>query len=73
MKTLIAHITGTIWKVEVSPGDVVDEGDVVVIIESMKMEMGVEAESAGVVESVLCTEGESVNEGDALVVLRPGP
>jgi acetyl-CoA carboxylase biotin carboxyl carrier protein len=72
MENVLAHITGTVWKVEVSPGDTVDEGDVVVIIESMKMEMPVEAESAGVVDSVLCAEGDSVNEGDALVVLRLG-
>jgi acetyl-CoA carboxylase biotin carboxyl carrier protein len=71
MENVLAHITGTVWKIEVTPGDAVDEGDVLVIIESMKMEMPVEAESPGIVDSVICTEGQSVNEGDALVVLRP--
>jgi acetyl-CoA carboxylase biotin carboxyl carrier protein len=64
-----AHITGTVWKVEVVVGDVVAEGDSVVILESMKMEMPVEAEEAGIVLEVLCAEGESVNEGQALIRL----
>jgi len=64
-----AHITGTVWKIEVAPGDAVAEGDTVVILESMKMEMPVEAEDAGTVKEILCEEGQAVNEGDALVVL----
>jgi acetyl-CoA carboxylase biotin carboxyl carrier protein len=64
-----AHITGTVWKIEVAVGDQVDEGDTVVILESMKMEMPVEAEDAGTVAEILCEEGQAVNEGDALVVL----
>jgi len=65
-----AHITGTVWKIEVAVGDSVSEGDTVVIIESMKMEMPVEAEDAGTVKEILCAEGQAVNEGDALVVLE---
>jgi acetyl-CoA carboxylase biotin carboxyl carrier protein len=65
-----AHITGTVWKIEVAPGDNIDEGDTVVILESMKMEMPVEAEDAGVVKEVLVEEGQSVSEGDALVTLE---
>ena len=42
-----AHITGTVWKIEVEVGDTVEEGDTVVILESMKMEMPVEAEDEG--------------------------
>jgi acetyl-CoA carboxylase biotin carboxyl carrier protein len=64
-----AHITGTVWKVEVSVGDQVDEGDTVVILESMKMEMPVEAEDPGTVTEIRCEEGQSVQEGDVLVVL----
>jgi acetyl-CoA carboxylase biotin carboxyl carrier protein len=64
-----AHITGTVWKIEVEVGDQVDEGDTVVILESMKMEMPVEAEDPGVVKEIRCTEGQSVSEGDTLVVL----
>ena len=64
-----AHITGTVWKIEVAVGDAVDEGDAVVVLESMKMEMTVEAEDPGVVSEIRCSEGQSVSEGDVLVVL----
>ena len=69
MSEIKAHITGTVWKVAVGVGEAVEEGDTVVILESMKMEMPVEAEDAGVVEEVRCEEGQSVQEGDVLVVL----
>ena len=65
-----AHITGTVWKIEVEIGDSVQEGDTVVILESMKMEMPVEAEDPGVVKEITCEEGQSVSEGDTLVVLE---
>ncbi len=65
-----AHITGTVWKIEVEVGDTVEEGDTVVILESMKMEMPVEAEDEGRVAEILCKEGQSVSEGEALVVLE---
>jgi acetyl-CoA carboxylase biotin carboxyl carrier protein len=64
-----AHITGTVWKIEVGVGDQVDEGDTVVILESMKMEMPVEAEDPGKVSEIRVEEGQSVSEGDVLVVL----
>ncbi len=70
MPEVQAHITGTVWKIEVQVGDSVDEGDAVVILESMKMEMPVEAEDPGVVTEILCSEGQSVSEGDTLVVLE---
>ncbi len=65
-----AHITGTVWKIEVEVGDTVEEGDAVVILESMKMEMPVEAEDSGVVREIRCSEGQAVSEGDVLVVLE---
>ena len=70
MPEVEAHITGTVWRIEVEVGDSVDEGDTVVILESMKMEMLVEAEDGGVVREILCEEGQSVSEGDTLVVLE---
>ncbi len=70
MPDVEAHITGTVWKIEVEVGDSVDEGDTVVILESMKMEMPVEAEDPGVVKEIVCQEGQSVSEGDTLVVLE---
>ena len=69
MPDVEAHITGTVWKVEVAVGVQVDEGDTVVILESMKMEMPVEAEDPGTVTEIRCEEGQSVQEGDVLVVL----
>jgi acetyl-CoA carboxylase biotin carboxyl carrier protein len=65
-----AHITGTVWKIEVKVGDDVEEGDTVVILESMKMEMPVEAEDEGTVKAILVEEGQAVSEGDPLVVLE---
>ena len=70
MPDVEAHITGTVWKIEVAVGDEVEEGDTVVILESMKMEMPVEAEDGGTVREILCEEGQAVNEGDTLVVLE---
>ena len=70
MADVEAHITGTVWKIEVAVGDQVDEGDTVAILESMKMEMPVEAEDPGTVKQIVCEEGQSVSEGDTLVVLE---
>ena len=64
-----AHITGTVWKIQVEKGAQVQEDDVVVIIESMKMEMPVTAPDAGTVTEIRVSEGESVEEGDVLLVL----
>ena len=70
MAGIEAHITGTVWKIEVGVGDEVSEGDTVVILESMKMEMPVEAEDEGTVKEILVEEGQAVSEGDTLVVLE---
>jgi acetyl-CoA carboxylase biotin carboxyl carrier protein len=69
MATVAAHITGTVWTVDVAVGDVIEEGDVVAVLESMKMEMPVESEVDGTVAEVLCTTGDAVTEGQALVRL----
>jgi acetyl-CoA carboxylase biotin carboxyl carrier protein len=70
MAEIEAHITGNVWKIEVSVGDEVEDGDTVVILESMKMEIPVEAEDDGTVKEIRCAEGDSVSEGDVLVVLE---
>ena len=70
MPDVAAHITGTVWKIEVMVGDTIEEGDTVVILESMKMEMPVEAEDDGTVAEIRCQEGQAVSEGDTLVVLE---
>jgi acetyl-CoA carboxylase biotin carboxyl carrier protein len=69
MADVAAHITGTVWKIEVKVGQQVAEGETLVILESMKMEMPVEATEAGTVKEIRCQEAQPVNEGDVLVVL----
>ena len=51
-----AHITGTVWKIEVKEGDDIMEGQTCVILESMKMEMPVEAPANGKVDKIVCAE-----------------
>ncbi|MDQ3632389.1 MAG: biotin/lipoyl-binding carrier protein [Actinomycetota bacterium] len=65
-----AHITGIVWKIECKVGDQIEEGDTVVTLESMKMEMPVELEDEGKVKEICCKEGDTVREGDTLVVLE---
>lgn len=65
-----AHITGTVWKILVKPGDTVASEQVLVILESMKMEMPVESPEAGKVVSVAVAEGASVDEGEVLLTLE---
>ena len=69
MATVDAHITGTVWTIDVKVGDAIAEGDVVAILESMKMEMPVEAEVEGTVAEILCATGQAVDEGQPLVRL----
>jgi acetyl-CoA carboxylase biotin carboxyl carrier protein len=64
-----AHITGTVWKIEVKEGQQVAEGQVCVILESMKMEMPVEAPRAGKVDKVHVVEAQAVDEGEVLITL----
>ena len=70
MADIEAHITGNVWKIEVEVGDKVEDGDTVAILESMKMEIPVEAEDDGAVKEILCEEGQAVSEGDVLIVLE---
>ena len=64
-----SQITGSIWKIETSVGAEVEEEDVLLIIESMKMEIPVEAPEAGRVTEIRVQEGQPVEEGDVLVIL----
>lgn len=66
-----AHITGTVWKIETKVGDSVSEGQTLVILESMKMEMPIEAPESGVVAEIAVTEGQAVEEGDVVLRLTP--
>ncbi len=64
-----AEMVANIAKVVVAPGDAVEVGGTVVILESMKMEIPVLAESGGTVREVAVAEGDVVQEGDLLVVI----
>lgn len=64
-----SNMAGTVWKVLVKEGDTVTAGQEVVILESMKMEIPIEAETGGVVKAVKVKEGEFVNDGDLVVEL----
>ncbi len=66
---VMAPLAGNIWKVEVSPGDVVAEGDVLIILEAMKMETDIRAARAGTIGTVTVKEGDSVAVGDTLLQL----
>lgn len=65
-----SEITGKVWKVEVKPGDRVEEEHPLIIIESMKMEIPVLATAAGVVKDVLVAPGDDVSEGQDVAVLE---
>jgi acetyl-CoA carboxylase biotin carboxyl carrier protein len=70
MSEIIASMAGSVWKVLVQIGDQVEEGQDVVILESMKMEIPIATEFDGTVKEVKVAEGEFVNEGDVIVVVE---
>ena len=67
---ITAEMQGTILSVDVAPGDEVGPGDVVLVLEAMKMENDIVAEGGGTVSEVLVSEGESVDMGDPLMILE---
>ena len=71
MTTIRSEIPATVWEVKVAVGDQVDEGDELVVLESMKMEIPVLAPTAGTVRAVLVAPEDRVSEGDALAELSP--
>ena len=64
-----AEMVANVWKVVVAQGDSVADGDTLVILESMKMEIPVLAESAGTVQELRVNEGDVVQEGDVIAVI----
>ena len=64
-----AHITGVVFQITSKPGDSVAAGDPVIVLESMKMEIPVEAPRAGTVREIKVAEGQTVQEGDTVAVL----
>jgi biotin carboxyl carrier protein len=69
MAAVRTEVAGNVWKVEVGVGQRVAAGDVLVIVESMKMEIPVEAPAAGTVAEIRVAEGEPVAEGAIVAVL----
>ncbi len=64
-----SEITGTVWEVKSQPGDKVDSGDILLVIESMKMEIPVITEDAGTVVEILVQKKDPVAEGQVVAVL----
>jgi urea carboxylase len=63
-------MSGNIWKIEVKVGDKIQSGDVLVVLESMKMEVDIETEISGTVSQILYKEGDNIESGDVLVVIK---
>ncbi|EPZ37444.1 MULTISPECIES: acetyl-CoA carboxylase biotin carboxyl carrier protein subunit [Anoxybacillus] len=70
MHEVVALMAGNVWKIVVQVGDVVEEGQDVVILESMKMEIPVSSQVSGVVKAIRVQEGDFVNEGDVLIEIE---
>lgn len=69
MADAVAEMVGKVWKIEVQVGQTVEADDIVVILESMKMEIPVMAPEGGTVKEIKCAVGQTVQEGDVLVVI----
>jgi len=67
---VLAEMVANVWKVLVGPGDPIQEGDTVCILESMKMEIPVEATASGVIGELNVTEGGVVQEGDVIATIE---
>jgi acetyl-CoA carboxylase biotin carboxyl carrier protein len=65
-----SEITGTVWQVQSKPGDKVESGDTLIVIESMKMEIPVITEDAGTVKEILVKPKDPVAEGQVVAILE---
>ena len=70
MSEVRAEMVANVWKVVAAEGDTVADGDTLVILESMKMEIPVLAESAGMLTRLAVSEGDVVQEGDLIAVIE---
>jgi biotin carboxyl carrier protein len=68
---VLAEMVANVWKVLVAAGDSVSEGDTICILESMKMEIPVEATASGTIAELGISEGGVVQEGDVIAVIDP--
>ena len=70
MREIVAPMGGKVIDIKVNPGDTVNEGDEVVIIEAMKMELPVVATDSGTVKEIKCRKGDAVEADSVLIVLE---
>jgi len=70
MTEVNADLSANVWKIVVAEGDAVSEGDTLMILESMKMEIPVEAPVSGTVLSLAVSEGETIDEGALLATIE---
>jgi acetyl-CoA carboxylase biotin carboxyl carrier protein len=70
MSEIKASMAGSVWKIVVTEGENVTEGQDIVILESMKMEIPIAAEASGTVKEIKVSENDFVNEGDVLAIIE---
>ncbi|MEW5593283.1 acetyl-CoA carboxylase biotin carboxyl carrier protein subunit [Peribacillus frigoritolerans] len=70
MAELKASMAGSVWKIVVNEGQSVTDGQDIIILESMKMEIPIASEEAGTIKELKVNEGDFVNEGDVLAVIE---
>lgn len=70
MEEVKASMAGSVWKIVVSEGETVEEGQDIVILESMKMEIPIASEEAGTVKAIKVSAGDFVNEDEVIAIIE---
>ncbi|RLB10478.1 MAG: acetyl-CoA carboxylase biotin carboxyl carrier protein subunit [Deltaproteobacteria bacterium] len=70
MGEIVSPMAGKVLEVKVNVGDNISDGDEVVVLEAMKMELPIISEASGVVKEIKCKKGDTVESGDVLIVLE---
>lgn len=70
MSEIVASMAGNVWKIVKHEGESVTAGEEVVILESMKMEIPIEAEADGIIKELKVQEGDFVNDGDVIAIIE---
>jgi acetyl-CoA carboxylase biotin carboxyl carrier protein len=65
-----SEVTGSVWKIEKQVGDAIASGDIIMLIESMKMEIPVISEDSGTLSEILVKQGDSVAEGGVVAIVK---
>ena len=63
-------VTGTVWKISFQVGEDINQGDVIMIMEAMKMEIPVESPASGKLKELLVSEGDQVSEDDVVAIIE---